>query len=588
MNKLTVRAKLTWAFGGLAFLVLLIAALSIKDLGDANERFESYVNGVNASAETAHLVREAIDLRAIAARNLVLVSNPADQGVEKAVVTKAHADVGTNLAKLKKLAEQPGTTEEAKKMVAEIADIELAYSPVALSIVDMALNGKHEEAIAKMNAECRPLLAKLVAVSEKYSTYTSDQAAKIVAASHADYATQRSYLMLGCLLALAAAITAGVLITRSLTNALGSEPAELCNVVGKVADGDLSSQLVVRAGDTTSVMAAVARMQSSLTRVVSSVRQGSEGVSTASAEIASGNHDLSARTEQQASALEETAASMEELASTVKQNADNARQASQLAVNASVVAVKGGDVVGQVVETMKGINESSRKISDIISVIDGIAFQTNILALNAAVEAARAGEQGRGFAVVASEVRSLAGRSAEAAREIKTLIGASVERVEQGSILVDQAGETMTEVVDSIKRVTDIMGEISAASSEQASGVGQIGEAVQQMDQVTQQNAALVEQMAAAASSLKSQAGELVETVSLFTLGNEPSEALKPKPTPVRTARSANDVLVGEKKRSPVGIANRTSRLSPVPLQHTPKLATRAGVAAGDENWASF
>jgi len=232
--------------------------------------------------------------------------------------------------------------------------------------------------------------------------------------------------------------------------------------------------------------------------------------------------DLSARTESQASSLEETAASMEELGAQVNQNADNARQANQMAQNASSVASQGGEVVGQVVETMKGINESSRKIADIISVIDGIAFQTNILALNAAVEAARAGEQGRGFAVVASEVRSLAGRSAEAAREIKALIDASVGRVEHGSILVDKAGTTMAEVVQSIRRVTDIVGEISSASSEQAAGVAQVGEAVAQMDQVTQQNAALVEQMAASASSLKSQASDMVDAVAVFKLNANP------------------------------------------------------------------
>jgi methyl-accepting chemotaxis protein len=264
-------------------------------------------------------------------------------------------------------------------------------------------------------------------------------------------------------------------------------------------------------------------MQSSLARLVNSVRQGSEGVATASAEIAQGNNDLSARTEQQASALEETAASMEELGATVKQNADAASQANQLAAAASTVAKTGGDVVGQVVETMRGINESSQRISDIISVIDGIAFQTNILALNAAVEAARAGDQGRGFAVVASEVRSLAGRSADAAKEIKTLINASVERVEQGTALVDKAGVTMMEIVSSIGRVTDIMREISAASSEQASGVAQVGDSVTQMDQATQQNAALVEQMAAAASSLKSQSHELVQTVAAFKVRNESS-----------------------------------------------------------------
>jgi len=286
-----------------------------------------------------------------------------------------------------------------------------------------------------------------------------------------------------------------------------------------VAAGDLSHAIVPLGRDEMGdLLMALAAMQTSLSKVVAVVRQDSDGVATASAEIAQGNNDMSARTESQASALEQTAASMEELSGTVRQNAENARTASQLALNASTVAVKGGEVVAQVVDTMKGINDSSHRISEIIQVIDGIAFQTNILALNAAVEAARAGEQGRGFAVVASEVRSLAGRSAQAAREIKVLIHASVERVERGSALVDQAGVTMNEVVTSIKRVTDIMGEISAASNEQALGVAQVGEAVKQMDEVTQQNAALVEEMAAAATGLKNQANDLVQAVSVFRL----------------------------------------------------------------------
>ena len=331
-----------------------------------------------------------------------------------------------------------------------------------------------------------------------------------------------------------AALAMGGFFALVLTRSIVGPIRIAAENVKYIADGDLMREIRIEGRDETAQMLqSLAEMQGSLQQIVTRVRQGSESVATASAEIAQGNQDLSSRTESQASALEETAASMEELGSTVKQNADNARQANQLAMTASTVAIKGGDVVEQVVETMKGINNSSKKISDIISVIDGIAFQTNILALNAAVEAARAGEQGRGFAVVATEVRSLAGRSADAAKEIKMLIGDSVDRVEKGSTLVDQAGVTMSEVVSSIKRVTDLMGEISAASTEQSQGVAQVGQAVTEMDQVTQQNAALVEEMAAAASSLKSQAQDLVGTVAVFKLpqGNaSPSTRLPYRP----------------------------------------------------------
>ena len=316
--------------------------------------------------------------------------------------------------------------------------------------------------------------------------------------------------------AAAAALT--VVMVRTLRLELGGEPAEARQALGRVAEGDLSA--AAGHGVARGLMAELVRMRASLRSLVTRVHGTAVEITHASGEIAQGNADLSARTESQASALEETAASMEQLSATVRQNADNARAANQLALNASNVAAQGGEVVSQVVDTMKGINDSSRQIADIIGVIDGIAFQTNILALNAAVEAARAGEQGRGFAVVASEVRSLAQRSAEAAKQIKELITASVERVQQGSCLVDQAGATMGEVVAAIRRVTDIMGEISAASGEQSAGVAQVGEAITQMDQATQQNAALVEESAAAAAALKKQAQELLAAISQFRLAD--------------------------------------------------------------------
>ena len=311
--------------------------------------------------------------------------------------------------------------------------------------------------------------------------------------------------------------TIGAVVRRVLKQ-LGAEPVEVVKLAQSIAQGDLCKPIALKSGDTDSMMVQLKDMRESLARVVGKVRQGAEHVATASCQIAQGNSDLSARTEHQASALEQTAAAMEELDGAVKQNVENAQQANQLALNASSVASRGGEVVAEVVQTMKGINESSHKISEIISVIDGIAFQTNILALNAAVEAARAGEQGRGFAVVATEVRSLAGRSADAAKEINALISASVDRVDQGTALVDQAGSTMQEVVSSIRRVTDIMNEITTASIEQSSDVSQVVQTMMQMDQATQQNAALVEEMSAAAQSLNEQAQDLVQTVAVFKL----------------------------------------------------------------------
>ncbi|WP_301782960.1 methyl-accepting chemotaxis protein [Caballeronia sp. SEWSISQ10-4 2] len=319
-------------------------------------------------------------------------------------------------------------------------------------------------------------------------------------------------------LTLLAGIAGTVMFSRAITRKLGGEPDDAREVVRQIAMGNLNVELRVQPGDTDSLMAAMKAMTVSLAAIVGQVRNSSDSIATGSAQIAYGNADLSQRTEEQASALQETAASMEQLSATVRQNAENAREASELATGASSIALQGANVVGQVVETMKGINEGSRKIADIIGIIDGIAAQTNILALNAAVEAARAGEQGRGFAVVATEVRSLAQRSAQAASEIHALISNSVERVDHGTALVDEAGTTMTHIVGAIQRVTIIVSEISRASAQQSAGVEQVGKAVGQMDRTTQQNAALVEESAAAAESLKQQAAQLVDSVAQFQL----------------------------------------------------------------------
>ena len=485
------------------------------------------------------------------------------------------------LAKQRQTYEKLISSPEEKRLYEEFSAAWKKYAETNDKVLAHSRKNESDQARALLQGESRQNYVAAMALLDKLVELNGAGAEQSKAASERSYSVALTTLFVTAALAIAVAVVAALWLIRSITGPL----ARAVHAADLVAAGDLTVQIQADSQDETGkLLQSLDKMQQALVRTVSTVRQNAESVASASAQIASGNHDLSARTESQASALEETAASMEELGSTVRQNADNARQANQLAVSASTVAVQGGEVVSQVVETMKGITTASNKIADIIGVIDGIAFQTNILALNAAVEAARAGEQGRGFAVVASEVRSLAGRSAEAAKEIKSLIGASVERVEQGNVQAERAGQTMTEVVNAIRRVTDIMGEISAASSEQSAGVSQVGEAVTQMDQATQQNAALVEQMAAAAGSLSGQARELVEAVAVFKLAQGASgqwsaaPAHKPVAAPAPRPAAPRPSLGAKKPASAPASKPAASLSAPKPV----------AAADGQGDWESF
>lgn len=512
LNQFSIGKRLGLAFAlvlGLTVLVAVIGLRGINKVGDAAAHiYKDNLVPIELLAEVEYLAQR----NRVLAMDMILIPDPAN-------ITKRATEQEENVIAIDKAWAAYVTTSRSAEEIALSKELEIARQAYLSEGVVPARKasqaGNQDEALRIYREKISLLAPKYFDILAKLKESNVKEADASHEAANGGTRSAVSLLIGFSVVALLVGAGLAMVNTRSITTPL----AQAVQVTRAVAKGDLRNTISTQGKDEVAQMTnALKDMQESLAHVVFAVRQGSESVAMASAEIAQGNNDLSSRTEQQAAAIEETNASMSELGGTVNQNADAARQANQLATSASSVAVQGGEVVGRVVNTMKEINDSSRKISDIISVIDGIAFQTNILALNAAVEAARAGEQGRGFAVVASEVRALAGRSAEAAKEIKGLITASVEKVEHGTTLVDQAGSTMSEVVSSIRRVADIVGEISAASSEQSLGVREVGEAIGQMDQSTQQNAALVEEMAAAATSLKTQAQELVQTVSVFKL----------------------------------------------------------------------
>jgi len=563
-RNLKVGTRLILCFIAVVLMGAVVAGIGIRNMDQMNERAQrlydnellglSYVKEANINLI---YINRAIRGAMLAASDERRQASLANIGVFK----KAVLD---NLDKARPLF----NTDDGKQLFAQVDEQVRNYD----SVIDEQIKLTKAEPLQEMRDSVGYMfgtfMPRSTLIDNKMSELTDAKEKLALQASQqnaAEYTHGRVVMMILVLCSLGLGAGLGALITRSLTRQLGGEPAYAVEVAGRIAAGDLATPVDLRSGDNSSLLFAMQTMRDKLATIVTQVRGGTDAIGSASSQIAAGNLDLSSRTEQQASSLEETASSMEELTSTVKQNADNARQANALATTASTVAGKGGEVVAQVVETMGSIKSSSSKIVEIISVIDGIAFQTNILALNAAVEAARAGEQGRGFAVVAGEVRTLAQRSAAAAKEIKSLIDDSVNKVESGSKLVDQAGSTMHEVVDSIQRVSDIMSEITAASQEQTAGIEQINQAIIQMDNVTQQNASLVEEAAAASEALQEQAEKLSDLVSVFRVDGVQERGQAPAAAPVRTA---------------VAVAKPVAKPVAAPLRKTPVLAKPQAAAA--------
>jgi len=506
-----VGTRLGIGFGIVVMLLIGMTLFGVNRMSSLNDGTSLLVNDRYPKVVLANEILDGINFNALAMRNLLITEDPEKIKAALSEIKSNVTRVGEKIAQLDKTI----STEKGKQVFNEVKEARSKYVVTQNEYLKLISEGKKQEAgeyllssVVQAQTAYFSQVQNLIALIGTIMVKSGEDAEK-------NYQNSRNMLSGIAIIAILLACGFAYWTTRSITRPLN----QAVQIARTIADGDLTSKIQVESSDETGqLLQALKDMNSSLVRIVAQVRTGTDTIASASTQIAAGNLDLSSRTEEQASSLEETAASMEELTSTVKQNADNARQANQLAAEASDVAIKGGEVVSEVVSTMSSINNSSKKVVDIISVIDGIAFQTNILALNAAVEAARAGEQGSGFAVVASEVRNLAQRSAAAAKEITVLIGDSVDQVSAGTLLVNKAGTTMSEVVNSVRRVTDIMAEITAASHEQSTGIEQVNQAIAQMDEVTQQNAALVEEAAAAAASLEDQASNLSELVDVFRI----------------------------------------------------------------------
>ncbi len=584
IGNLKIGLRLGLGFGLVLALMITLAAIGLSRMAEIQDKLDDITSDDMVKVNLVREMREQVQTTAIAVRNIMLLSDEEGIAAEKQRLDKAREEYSENAKKLTGMVK----LEQGKVLLAKVEEARATTRPLTDKAVQLGRANKNAEAIQVLIKEVRPNQRKWLDDLGEILAFQEKKAADSVEIAHASYASARTLVILLALAAVVLGVLVAWFITRSVTRPL----EEAGQVAARVADGDLTSRIEVTTKDETGLLLqSMKTMNDNLKDMVGKINATASSVATGAGQISAGNINLSQRTEEQAASLEETASSMEELTSTVKQNADNARQANQLAAAAREQAEKGGEVVGKAIAAMGGINSASKKIADIIGVIDEIAFQTNLLALNAAVEAARAGEQGRGFAVVAGEVRNLAQRSAASAKEIKDLIGDSVQKVEDGSKLVEQSGQTLGEIVGAVKKVSDIVAEIAAASQEQSVGIEQVNKAVMQMDEVTQQNAALVEEAAAASKSMEEQAQSLREMMATFKIDERGAAKASmarstasfesaPKPKSRNTARSTSEF----KPRAP-----RPAVKQAAPAEHDDAPPERmAAKSNGKGDWDEF